>query len=310
MQSSAQEIITSARYRTGNKKFTENLTSGETTGGLATSLFLEFLNDSQSRLQGKTLKLYPSLFTEIKEANITANGEAYTIDDEVAYGAKIIAVQYSITGNAQDYRPLDPFYIRDRQGFTGVPTAYARIGKTIYLNYIPTSAQGKLRYVYYRRLDKLDISRGQVNGSPNSTTIAVDGTIHVYQLTNTRYICISDIDGNVMLQNGVVESYATNVLTLEDSVSSYLVDGYSLTDLDNGYITVGKFTTTHSKLPEEAEPYLRIFTQKRTMTSNENTSSIEEDQEVKDALVTFLGCMAEESRDTEPFPITDQELMY
>jgi hypothetical protein len=64
-----------------------------------------------------------------------------------------------------------------------------------------------------------------------------------------------------MLRNGVVSSYnaGTDVITLAANVSTYLVGTYTLANLADGYLTIGAYTTTHSKLKDVCERYLVAY---------------------------------------------------
>ena len=307
---SVEELVNAARYRTGNAKYTYDSASGSTTSGLATSLFLEYLNDAQDSIFSRILKLNPSLFQAEKTSSIVANQEAYTLDGRLAFGTKIISVQYSQSGNTRDYQPLDRFSVYDRRGYIGVPVGYYQRAGALYLSPIPASSVGTIRTLFYARPDRLDISRTTVSGTPSGTTITTAVSPDSYTLANSLYICISDKFGNVMLRNGVVSSFAATTLTLTANVSTYLETGYTLADLANGYITSGKNTTRFSTLPDECERYLKTYMQKRVMTTNENSASIEEDQELASIGNDILANLAEEARDTEPFPITDPDAYY
>lgn len=310
---SADEIIKSARYRTGNKDYTYDASTGNTTTGLATSVFVEVLNDAQDNLQSAMVKQWPNFFIEFTVIDLVSGTEAYELTTDVMFSSKIVSVQYTVNGDALYYQPLTAGDISDRRGYTGYPWRYFRIGKTIYINPIPDVSGAKMRVAFYRKLDDLDIKRATVSGTPSGSTITGTGSfVDDYELSQARYICISDADGNVMLRNGIISSYntSTNVITLAAAVSTYLVSPYTLANLANGAITIGKNTTTISKLPDECERYMRVYTQKRIMTINESKTSFEEDDELRLIRSDILASFGDESRDVNPFPIYDHELMY
>lgn len=307
---SADDLIRKARYRTGQSKYTYNSTTGETVG-TATSLFLEALNDAQDNLASRIIKLWPSLFISRKVLSVVSGTQSYSIGNRVSFGAKVISVKYSQTGQEQDYRPLSKLNQRELLGQEGTPFGYVREGDTIYLVPKPTDTSALLKVEFYQRPDSLDISRGTVNGTPFSTEISV-ASGDTYELTNATYVCISDRFGNVLLRNGIVDSYnsGTSKLTLEESVSDYLEDEYTLSDLDGCFITVGENTTRFSTLPNECERYLRVYMQKRIMTIKENSASIEEDQELINIRNDILSAFGEEDRDQTTWVISDWESFF
>jgi hypothetical protein len=259
------------------------------------------------------LKFWPNSFIEFVEVAISASTESYDLPVEIMYSNKLVSVQYSHNGEDQYYHPLEPVHIMNRRGIEGYPTHYFRIGKSIFLQPIPQTSGATLRAAYYRRLDDLDIKRATINGTPAGAAIAVETTggyfLDTYGLVNGAYVCVTDIDGNVLLRNGRVLTFLSPTLTLADDVATYLEPGYALADLDGAFITLGKNTTTLSRLPDECERYLRVYTQKRILTVNESNSSVEEDQELKGILQDILQNYGDEDRDIVPWPVSDWELM-
>lgn len=306
---SAEKIIRAARYRTGNESFTYDVATGVTSAGLAQSVFVELINDAQEHLQSRIIKVWPSLFTEFVEIPTVFQQESYDIPVELAFNSKVLSVQYSVTGQPDYYRPLDKMSVMQRNGGYGYPCGYIRTGAKLFLNPIPDTSTGKLRVAYYRRLDKLDISRGTVNGTPSGATITVDD-LHEFEIDDNRYLCISGSDGQVLLRNGIVSSTTSTVITLAADVSTYLESGVVLADLAGATITVGKNSTTVSKLPEECERFLKVYVQHRIMNVNESSSSAVEDKELAKIVTDITANMADEDGDITPIYVHDYDSYY
>jgi hypothetical protein len=191
-----------------------------------------------------------------------------------------------------------------------VPTQYILRDGAILLNAIPNATQGAIRVNYYRELDDLDISRGTVVGTPTTHHIVTSGmdiTSLPTNITNADYVCINDKWGNCMLRNGLVASWSTPDISLAADVSTYLVGSYTLANLAGGFITFGAYSTTHSKLPDICERYIKVWMQKRAMSHGESNSSMEEDGELKTIELDILNQYADETNDIQEIPVIDEE---
>lgn len=296
-------LITLARMRTRSTDYSA-------TRGIQQELFLEWANDAQDHLQSIIASVYSSLFRTEKIISLVGDTESYTIPDRLLGDTRIVSVEYSNESSLLTYSPLVQTIQRDRNTISGVPTQYILRDGAILLNAIPSATQGAIRVNYYRELDDLDISRGTVNGTPANAVIATTGldiTSLPTNITNADYICINDKWGNCMLRNGLVSSWLSPNITLAANVSTYLVGSYTLANLANGFITFGAYSTTHSKLPDICERYIKVWMQKRAMSHGESNSSMEEDGELKTIELDILNQYADETNDIREIPIIDEE---
>lgn len=312
---SVDEIIKKARYRTKNANFLYVPATGAYSSGISTELFLDFLNDAQDRLQSIITQVNSNLFVNYAEISLVGNQADYEVPDRVFGGTNILSVSYNSDNNSEYYTaPLSRGEPRNRAMVKGTPNYYVPYSGKIALGPIPDSSVGRIKVEYYRELDDLDIRRGQLSAAPGAGATIVLAAAPVpdqYQIENSDYICISDRFGNVMMRNGVFLSYnsGTRTITLAANVSTYLVSPYTLALLDKGFITCGKYTTTHSKLPDVCERYLKTYVQKRVMTSADDTTSMEEDEELVRIENDILTTYHREDRDVRGIPIIDPELM-
>lgn len=311
---SADEIIRRARYRTKNSNYGYTPATGVYTSGISTELFLDAINDAQDHLQAALINAGTNLFIANSEISCVGSQQDYTIPDRVFGGTNILAVQYNSNNNSTDYGgPLRKFEPRDRVSLLGAVGGYIPYSGKISLLAIPDSSGGRIRPEYYRELDDLDIRRGQVTAAPVGAVIQLNAAPvpDQYQIENAEYICICDRWGTVKMRNGLFSSYNAGLrqITLAANVNTYLVTGYVLADLASCYVTVGKYTSTHSGLPDHCERYLRVYTQKRVMTSADDATSIEEDAELVKIEMSILDTYADEDRDVEEMTIIDDEIM-
>lgn len=296
------EIINAVRKRTKNTDSSVG-TDGEATSGVTDDLILEFLNDGQDYLQGRVLSVFPDEFVASKDISVDGSS-SYEIADRVFMDNRLISVKYSVSGRERDFRALSPITIAEQSHDTNThPYSYVRKNGAISPSPIATSSVGKFRVYYYRSLDDVDIRRGKI-ASTTATTIVLedDSDLDNNALADAEYICISDINGTVQDYNVIASSYTSGTRTITIP-SQTLVGGTA------DYITVGRYTTTHSKLPSEAERVIKIYAQKRLMDTDESTRSVVEDSEFQAALSDILQTFSDVTQDIEQIPIIDWEMM-
>lgn len=281
--------------------------------GIETKDFLRQANYAQQKLQSKISMISHEVFEQTQEISVVAGQAAYSISDNVFIGTRIRSVRYSRSGTTADYRRLLPKTPYDTYSNTGWPTRYHRRNGQIILEPTPDVSGGKIEVVYERSLDNLDLRRGRVDGTPSGAIIdlshasgspsADDEALFV----ENAYVCISDAFGTPMLYNGVISSYnaGTDTLTLVADVSTYLVSGFALADLANGYLTLGKWSTTHSSLPDECERYITAYVNKAIFKRESSDKTGGEDADLNDILQDIVSSFKIPDKDVKPIPILD-----
>lgn len=124
--------------------------------GIDDTEFIQYLNDAQYRLQSLIVQQHPDVFSD--EAEITIDGsEKYdlaTAAPLILINNKVLNVEYSSTGNSDDYYVLEETSLKNRSpGSTGSPSFYVRSSGKIIPVGKPSS--GKLRVTYIKRLKEL-----------------------------------------------------------------------------------------------------------------------------------------------------------
>lgn len=274
--------------------------------------FVRYNNYAQSRLFGLITLSHNWLFEETIEADIVANQDTYEVNDNLSFGTRITNVEYSRTGLSSGYTPME--VTPDRyQTLTGgkYPVYWRRRHGKVVIEPSPTVAQGKLRITYERALDRLALRTAQINGTPSGTSIALDNIDSALeaQITANAFICISDINGTPLLYNGVVSSYSSPNITLTANVSEYLQTGVALADLDNAFLTVGKYTTTHSKLPNEAEGFFNEWVNAKLHNIDSSDQFNETSELVRNIRDTMVAALKMPDKARKVFPVVDEDLM-
>lgn len=305
------DIINGVRRDTRNA---DDIPTSTNLVGIETKDFLRYANYAQQKLQSILSAVSHEIFERQKEIDIIAGQAAYDIPDNVYIGTRIRSVRYSPTGNAVDYCRLLPKNPYDVYSGTGSPFRYHRRNGQIILEPTPSQSGGKLEVTYERRLDTLAIRSAQVNGTPSGTTVDLThGTFGAPStdvealLTKDTYFCISDAYGTPMLYNAVISSYnaGTDAITTAANVSTYLVTGYALSNLADGYLTIGKWTRTHSELPDDCERYLTAYTAKSIYKRESSTSLLDEDPDLKDILKDLIESFKVPDKDVKSIPVMD-----
>lgn len=307
MQTYIGDIISDQRHDTRNRD----------TDAHSNENILRYNQYAQNRLYALISREYSYAFEETYDVSIVANQKEYTVDDYVAFGTRITSVWYSPTGTEAAFRPLRPTPNRPDRLTTGTrPIFYRRRGETVVLEPTPTVAQGTLRIVYERSLDKLELRRGQISGTPSGTDIDLSGGSGVSTddealLVANTYVCVSDAFGTPLLYNGIVSSYnaGTDVLTLTGDVEDYLVTGKTLADLANAYLTIGKYSTTHSKLPDEAEGYFIEWVNRKLNSVDSDIQFDESDEMLEEIEQAIIASYRRADKEVKSFPINDFDLL-
>lgn len=154
------------RPKTGNTTVQTDDDTGQTIEGISNTLILSYLNDALAFLQSRILAVYPGEFVAESIQNTVNNQEAYSVPDNVFLNNKWISVEYSPSGAADQYFPLAPAGLAQRDTRVGQVYQYIRRNGKCLLNKIPNTNRAKLRINYYRAIDKFDVRRGILPKTP------------------------------------------------------------------------------------------------------------------------------------------------
>jgi hypothetical protein len=274
---------------------------------------IQFLNDAQNRLQGLFLNLknVQRLFFAEKDISIVAGQESYAIPDRLAFNKHIHQVMYSYSGNEEDYVRMEKQQLFNRAlENSNNPLGYFIAQGKVYLTPIPNLTQAKIRVSYDRALDTLDIRRGKVttvNGltSTTFTSIVLDSSADetsTPNLSTIDYICINDQDGNVKAYNIPVGSYDTGTNTLTPRAGFTFVNSGD-TIAANDYVTFGKYSTTHSKLPDECERYLIHYAAQSLFQIESSADVVSQNASLKDMEADIIRAYATQSAEMQLIPM-------
>lgn len=264
------DLIDNSRSDTQNANDIPTLS---TQSGIFTKDFLRYANFAQDRLQSKITKKFPFAFITYKVVDIVAGTSLYSVPDNLSMNNKIVKVEYSRDGTEANYRrlkpgnPYNPSY-RPTQS----PTEYNRVDGQVQLMPPPSVAGGTLRIWFIRALDRMELRRGAIdvvtiNGSNQITALSLDiATVSAEDAVelakiSTQYLCVNSKAGVVKTYNIPVSAYDPSNGNLTLVGTPELDKGESIAVGD--YVTIGRYTTTHSKLTNECERYITEYTNRR-----------------------------------------------
>ena len=300
-------LIEQVRRQTENEDF-DNFV------GISDEEFIQYLNDAQYNLQAAIVHQHPRVFTAEAIVNAVNGQESYALPSDCLLANKVHNVEYSNTGDEDDYYVLEQSTIKYRTtGIQGSPTKYTRIGGKILLAPVPQSG-GKLRITYIKRLRELDKRQAQVgaarNAKPNDNIISSSGTFEISLETNNfetnteglskhDFICIVDKEGRSLVKNIEI----TNVSLSEISCVGHTLDtGESALVPRGSFIVGGKDTTTHSELDISVERYLIAYCAWKILKRDSSVDSAEAAEELAMILKEIVKSYAMVSDDIQFIP--------
>lgn len=300
-----------------------NNAGSSSTSGVSPEDFLRYMQNGQERLFALILQENSEKFQSQEILPLVADQESYTLTSNL-YLDRIVNVEFSTDGTVRNYVKLPEVSIVQRNTYPqSYPSAYYRQNGKVCLVPVPSQSTGSIRVTFEEALDSPTLRRGRVNGTPSGLTI--DLTHSTFGAPSTEnealfvegaYVCVSDIMGNVMMKNGIIDSYtaASDAITLTSNVSNYLVGSYALANLANGFLTVGKHTTTHSKLLGDllvAERYLIAYCNWKVFGRNAATAEKAKvfETELNGIESEILNSFKQSGKDLREVNVTNSELM-
>ncbi len=258
------------------------------TSGIQDNEILRYLSSGQAYIQSQILRQVgqTNFFNMTQTVPIVGGTKEYTLSGNVYYNHKIKRVRYTSTGQASDYRDLrylvSERWTEDEDIVT--PTGYSVGNNTIILDGVPSSSQGSLGVVYVASLDRPEIRRGKVqsvvNDGTNYTSITLYDDENIDSINIARYVgdflCVNSSLGVVNYYNAEIASYDSGTRTIILS-NSLITTGTIAVD---SYITLGRYSTTHCKLPNECEHYLMEFADWKLKKGDSSQDSVEANSEM------------------------------
>lgn len=281
---------------------------------------LRYANYAQEMLQSKIAKKYPDIFLVTEEQLIVANQKSYTPTGNLYKGCRIRRVRYnqSTTDERSWYRlkPISAYEVEYAR--TGYPKSYYRENGSVIIHPFPDTATGRIEIQFEKQINKLDLRRAQVNGTPSgaiidltSSSFGAPTAATEARFVKNTYVSVVDAFGTPLMRNGLISSYdaASDALTLAANVSTYLLTGVTLAALADGYLVIGKWASTHSELSNDCERYVAEYTTQRLYKRDSSNDAGIITDEMKEMEKDIVDGYKIPDKDPKPLPIFDRELL-
>lgn len=276
---SVSQLINQIRKQTENEEVSAFT-------GIQDSEFIQYINDGQYMIQAAIAHQHPNVFVKEIEINAIQDQEKYDLPGDCYLGNKVYNVEYSPTGEEDDYYILEQDTIKRRNpGVSGSPVKYIRLSGQILLTPQPQTG-GKIRINYIKRLRELDIRSAKVL-SDVAVNASSQFTINLDQSTFTtlteslqehEFICVVDKLGNNVVKNIEIVSIAAGQIVCQ----AHSIEADDVATIPAGsFITGGRFSTTHSDLSVESERYLIAYAAWKILKRDSSVDSQEAVQELE-----------------------------
>lgn len=254
--------IDQTREETGETDYSD-------TNGVPQSVPIQAAREAVIHCQNSIYLAAPHTFDSPFNLTPVVGQIEYDLPANAYVGAAIASVEYSRSGETNDYYRLALSDFAYRLGGNGLPERFIPYGDSkILIDPAPSEAGGNIRIFGGLWLDEPELRRGKIKAvvkdvsMTNYLTVELenDTTLDEDAIEANEYFCANDKDGNVLYYNVFYSSYnsTTKILTLDPATS---VAGGTLAVGD--YICCGKYATSHIKLDRIAEPVILAYIRRR-----------------------------------------------
>ena len=284
-------LISDVRVQTENEDFSDSI-------GIGDDEVLRYINEAQQRIQARIYATYKNVFTEEKVESIVADQEEYSLPADAFTGNAVSQVEFKSDSDEKNYYPLELRSIKNRSVVSGHPDIYFRKNKKILISPVPETSNGSLRISYAKAVNKLDKRRGSVASVTDSGTQITAITLEVSTdsvdtdaVAKDNFLCVVDRAGNIKMKNIEYDSISgtTGVVTLTSNHTYESGESIAVGD----YIVVGKYTSTHSELPDHVERYLMAYAAWKLLKRDSSADYSEQESELgqmeSEIVDTFAG---------------------
>lgn len=285
--------------------------------GIEDEEVLQFMNDGQERLESAIIRTHEKSFAEDSFTDLQNGTEIYTLPFGTYINHNIISVEYSFTGQAQDYIPLRRGKLIERTSFRGFPTVYIPRKREIIVNPIPDrSIVNGLRITANPKHPRMDKRRGIVTSvtlvGSAVTSLVVDATSGTVPYDPSDFeefdrISVVDIDGVQQMRNIPIDNADSDgTLTVRSSFTFETGETIAVGD----YVVLGENATTHLQMPQICEKYLIEYGTWKMYMRDSSSDSQEQGGVVSALEKDIVDAFAEISGDVDRVPVINADFIW
>lgn len=284
------------------------MTENENEDAITTDEILQYINDAHERIHAKILAQHPRVFYVEKEIDVSRGTSAYAVPEDAFMENKVATVEYSSTGDDEDYYPLNPITLKERTNYEGYPVNYIRRAGKILLDPIPQE-NGKIRLNYVKRAVHLDTRRATVDFATTSgsslTSLVLDTSSNTVidgdALSAADYICVVSKKGVSKMKNIPISSVDTGTGAVTIDSGFTFETGESIASGD--YVVAGEDTTTHSELPRNCERYIIAYAAWKLLKRDSSADYSEQQTELLQMEDDIISSFADLDEDIRRIPV-------
>lgn len=286
------------------QRATENERVG-TTDGISVEEYYQYLTDGLRFLQRKILGVAPEAFRQTYEFSATGV-EAYALPTLIFAKSRVARLEYSASGTASDYRPLDRVTQLERVTRQGLPSRYLLESGNVLVNAYP--AAGAFRLTYDALLPAVDKRRATVSSHTKSSTALTALTLAGYTADDyalSDHLTIVGFDGTVKMRGipYTAVNSGTGVVSIQGSSYTFPVGS----TLDNGdYVCLGEYASTHPQIDTQAEDFLITYGQRRILKRDSSLDANDIAEELADMWMGIVDSYGQ-APDEVPVPVTNTD---
>lgn len=286
------------------QRATENERTG-TQDAISLEEYYQYLTDGCRFIQRQIMKSYPRRFRA--STTWSADGsESYSLPTDILSPMHVVTLEYSPSGNARDYRPLEVGIQRQRWSDTGSPSIYIVEDRLLYVNAYPST--GTFRLTYYKLVPAVDKRRGTVSTHTASSTALTALTLAGYTAADFDlydHLTVVGTDGTVKMRGIPYSSVnsGSGVVTIQGSSYTFPVGS---TIANGDYYCLGEYASTHPLLDLICEDLLILYGCKRIWMRDSSEDALLHDPEILRMLGEILDVYAG-TADIQPIPVTNYE---
>lgn len=271
----------------GDTQLANDRVTSTSARGIRDSDILRYLNYAQFSLERQITSLYPQMFYDSEVFPVIGGTTRYTLSGNLYLNLSVRKVEYSFDAQEKNFVEIFQQADLDVNNYptSGDPYSWIFKNEGVELVPPPRNTRGSIRVTYQRTLDRMDFRRGSLSAVTNTSTNITAFTIDTASVTSVashqnlaalqsaQFLCISSNIGIVKAYNIPISNYnsGTGVCTIS---STPFITAPAIND----FVTVGQYTTTHSKLPVTTEEYLVDFAARRLkirQTTPEDTNKLD-----------------------------------
>lgn len=248
--------------------------------GISSEEVYQYLTDGLWFLQRKIVLANTEAFRAPYE--FSASGvEAYDLPPDILVLNATVTLEYSSSGQAEDYRRLQKVQTKERLTEQGCPARYLLQGSQILVNRYPLT--GTFRLTYNRVLPRVDKRRATVSSHTKSTTALTALTLTGFTAADyalSDHLTVVDFDGNVRMRGipYTAVNSGTGVVSIYNS--SYTFPAGSM--LSNGdYVCLGAYSSSHPLIELLAESFLVTYGTRRMLKRDSSVDAADIAEELE-----------------------------